>query len=207
MKPQVLFLKASINFEDTKIWNILEWNFLFIIKENSFSIHNMSQSTCIFNCKYTKIIREHSLIKVYYQTTFLTINIKETLNFIDLSWLSFSWIQKEKEENLKKELIEKLKKEENIKILWEEYQTNYWNIDIFYFNETSKEYIVLELKNRSLKEWDIKQCERYLEYFEEIFSEDKNIKWIVIWTEVSNKIKGYSNKKNIESLTYSNFKI
>jgi len=207
LEMSLLYLTSSVNFSDNKIWDLSKWNYLFIFKAKTFQIQSSNKITPIFSCHYSRILEKENTISIFYNKNSITIKKYKQINWISLIWLTQNSLRREKEKDLKNRLVKEIESNSDLDLLWSEYPTDYWPVDILYYKRSTKEYIVLELKNRKIHERDIKQCERYLEYFQEIFSKEKKVLGIVLWTDISQKVRKYWREKGICTETYLTYNL
>lgn len=190
--------------EDKSTVTLYEWNYLLLIRENSFSLHNSIDKTPIFSSDYNYYEKGNN------ELLFFTNNntYKLTLNNIYIEtdlFLSNKKVIKKTEEQYKKDVISELKNYKSIWVLWEEYETEVGFIDILCYNYETYKYLVLELKAKEVVYADIDQCLRYKNSL--VWNDSyKKYEWIVIWPTISKEIIQYSLEKWIFCFTYKEIK-
>jgi len=198
----VQYLNCKITINQSKDNKILPFdNYLIIFKDDNFSIHTNSKTLPIFitKLKNKKIIDNINYFSIVWKKESIRIDIKQIINKFNLIWLSNLNFQSIKEINLKEDLYIFIKKD-NSKVI-KEYNTPLGNVDLSFI----KKWIIhlLELKNRKLKLEDVKQLERYYEYYNDLEIETA---CFLIWTWYSKKIIDYWKERNIFVLTYDEYK-
>ena len=200
---KLFYIKWKITFSNWLIKTLYEDNYLLLFKDNSFLVHTLWQVTHIYSCEIDKvIITEKSLDILSKKDWLIRVDILENYNEISLANLSTNKLEKSLEEDKKNYVLSKLETRLGMFLVSTEYQTETGRIDILATNKEKNTYYVLELKNREVKEKDINQCLRYLDDLSLLLWQNE-IKWYVIWTWCSDKVKKYSQEKGVQSLIYN----
>ena len=200
---ELFFALAEVKFITKKniIENLPLDKYLFIFKGWKLSIYNSINSLPIFSMKITNISESTEFYTVFGWWITVEIKIANMEGKMSLFWLSKNKLVRVKEKVLQNDLYGELIQEWKINILSKEYKTPYGNIDIL--AEKEGIYNILELKKDRIKLEDIKQGERYREYFKELGEETKVF---VIGTSYSTDKKEYWDKHNITVCNYDEIK-
>lgn len=167
LKDFIFQFEWNIIFDNYKLSNLYQGNYLLIRKNNSITIHNGSLTAPIFSEKEVNVIDYWNKLVIIKKKTKKTIKIYlyKSIFWNELINLSDNKPNKILEKDFRDKLAENLHLIKDwLKLIQKEYEIDYWLIDIL--AEKDNKYYIIELKKDKTNFNAISQVLRYKEYIE-----------------------------------------
>jgi len=168
LKDFIFQFEWNILFENYKLSNLYQWNYLLIKKNNSITIHNGLLTAPIFSEKEVNVIDYGNKLVIIKKKTkkSIKIYIYKSIFWNELINLSLNKPNKILEKDFRDKLAENLDLvKEGLKLIQKEFEIDYGLIDIL--AEKDNKYHIIELKKDKTNFNTISQVLRYKEYIEE----------------------------------------
>ena len=192
---KIIYAFCEIDFENNDNKNVKSLpldNYILMFKTSWFSIHTNWTNLPIYTTSIfdSTVIENKFWFEIISNKWNLNIKVKKIISTIDIGKLSSNKIEKTKEINLQKELEKDIKK--IYPNVTKEYKTPLGNIDLSYSDQNNIN--LLELKRNKIKLEDIKQIERYWEFYQNVWVD---VKLYLIWEKYTDVLYNYLKDKNI----------